>query len=165
MLVIVEGIDRVGKGTLIDKLVNEFDFKMYKHDPLVHYDEMDSSNETDKVLQLFEMIELINADVDIVIDRASWSDFVYGVIERDYNCYVALRNLRLIEKKFNELNGVLVYVRPTNIEWSSEQHGKSLKVHSDLFDIIIDKSICNNIITCDYNSIEWAINNILTGGD
>ena len=86
MLIIVEGIDRVGKTTLCNMLKDKLGFKIYKHkNNNFNYSKMDNDNETDKMLQLLDLYEQIGSDVNIVFDRFHWSDFVYGKIERNYN--------------------------------------------------------------------------------
>ena len=52
MIIIVEGIDRVGKTTLCEKLNKELKIPIYKHkNNQFYYNLMDNKNETDKMLQ------------------------------------------------------------------------------------------------------------------
>ena len=162
-LIIVEGIDRVGKTTLCNMLKDKLGFKIYKHkNDNFNYSKMDNDNETDKMLQLLDLYEQIGSDVNIVFDRFHWSDFVYGKIERNYNEDKAVSNLYKITKRLNDLNALVIFVQPTNLCESSKQHGKDLIKHAELFEAVFDDSKIKKF-KCDYNTlsdaVRWAINN------
>jgi hypothetical protein len=61
---------------------------------------------------------------------------------------------------------LIIYVKPTDIEWSSQQHGKDLRRHNDVFDVVRNYSICNNtltpsnIIDCTYNEFEDVLDTL-----
>ena len=61
MLVIVEGIDRVGKTTFIDRLKSEDKgLHIFKHDKsIIDYSEMNDNNEADKMVQLLEFSKYV----------------------------------------------------------------------------------------------------------
>lgn len=60
MLIIVEGIDRVGKTTLCEMLSKSFGIKIFKHDSkLFKLDKMDNDNETDKAIKIYEICKLL----------------------------------------------------------------------------------------------------------
>ena len=156
MIVIVEGIARVGKTTLCNKLEKELGLCVYKHNNSnFDYSKMDNENETDKMLQLIDLIKIEN-NFDIVFDRFYLSDYVYGIIERKYNKKNAKRNAKKIEKELKKVGAILVYVEPTNIEESSRQHGKSLAKYESKFKKMYKKSKLSRL-KVNYNSLDDAV--------
>jgi len=145
-VVIVEGVDRVGKSTFIKKLVEKHpEFKAFKHKPSdFHYQDMDNENETDKMLQLLEMVKLL--DGNVVFDRFHISNMVYGFIDRHYDPFTAMKSMDDIEERIKELFGldnvVLVYIKPEDVVKSSKEHGKDL---SD-YDLGMDCSVLDSIL-------------------
>jgi hypothetical protein len=158
MIVIVEGIDRVGKTTLCNKLCSMYpSFSVYKHDcSVMSYKDMDNVNEADKQLQLLDMYGLLGGD--IIFDRFNMSDTVYGVMNRRPGyIYDILSNntyyhFNLIDKKLHELGAFIVMVEPVDINESSKQHGIDLSEHHDLFNVLFDASTCDKV-KVDYNVI------------
>ena len=155
MVIIVEGIDRVGKSTLCNKLSEAIGVEIYKHrNDVMDYSLMDNMNETDKMLQLLDMIKL--GSVDVIFDRFHMSDFVYGVIERNYDYDTAESNRILIEDKLKDVNAILLLVDPIDIESSSKQHGKDLYEHYNLMDEAW-LSYEGRKARLDYDSIDEAV--------
>lgn len=158
MIIIVEGIDRVGKTTLCNKLSKELNIPIYKHSQKVmDYSMMDNLNETDKMLQLLDICEITSAN--IIFDRFHFSDYVYGILERGYYAKIALENLRILDEKLFEMNAVIVYVHPTDIKMSSEQHGKDLIPYFKLMNNIRNMSK-TSVYACDYDSIDDMVKKI-----
>ena len=152
-MIIVEGIDRVGKTTLCNKLKNE-GFKVFKHDSnKFKLSSMDNDNETDKIIKMHELCKMFNED--IVLDRGYWSDTVYGILERNYDAKKALDNFELVEECIND-DTIILYVSPTDVKWSSERHGKDLKNHNLLFELLKDKTKCM-MIECNFNLLDAAV--------
>ena len=157
MLIIVEGIDRVGKTTLCNMLKDKLGFKIYKHkNDNFNYSKMDNDNETDKMMQLLDLYEQIGSDVNIVFDRFHWSDFVYGKIERNYNEDKAVSNLYKITKRLNDLNALVIFVQPTNINRSSSEHGKSLLLYNYEMEGCFERSDLSKIKT-NYNNLNDVV--------
>lgn len=157
-IIVVEGIDRVGKTTLVNSMVDWFSyepqlkFNVFKHDSDVFgYEDMDSDNETDKMIQLIEMVEL--CDGNIIFDRFHLSEFVYGMCERDYMFSQAYRNMLLVDDKLKKCGAVMVYVKPTSISWSSAQHGMSLAKHNMLMEAAFGDSDMKKVET-DFDCIQ-----------
>jgi thymidylate kinase len=158
MIIVVEGIDRVGKTTLCNRLSEELNIPIYKHSQRVMtYSDMDNVNETDKMLQLLDMCSLLNAD--IIFDRFHFSDYVYGILERRYDAKRAMLNLSILDTTLSEMNAILVFIFPTNIKSSSNQHGKDLIPYFKLMTYAYDKSKMHSY-SCDYNSIDDIVNQI-----
>lgn len=154
MLIIVEGIDRVGKTTLCEMLSKSFGINIFKHDSkLFKLDKMDNDNETDKAIKIYEICKLLNGN--LLLDRSYWSDFVYGVIERNYCVSNALENLKKIESIYKD-EAVIVYVRPVDLKLSSKLHGADLTKYNDLFESVRKVTKCK-VIDCTYESLEKVI--------
>lgn len=157
-IIVVEGIDRVGKTTIANKIriESEFDqftkFQMYKHDEsFVSYDKMDTDNEADKMAQLLTMADMFNCNV--LFDRFHLSDFVYGVVDRGYKFSDAYNNMRAIDVMLSDMNSVLVYVKPTDLKMSSDEHGSDLTKHDGLMTAAFHDSLMNKI-EVDYNVVK-----------
>lgn len=143
MVIIVEGIDRVGKTTLVNMLHKATGFPVYKNNTEFKLENMDNENETDKMIKMLQICALGN--VDIIFDRFHWTDTVYGCLQRGYLLNTALQNKDKIEGVLAEMKAVVCLVRPTDIVNSSKQHGCDLHRHSDLFNMLFNESQLDKI--------------------
>lgn len=176
MIIIVEGIDRIGKTTLCEKISKCLNIPVYKYNGIIKYDKMQNNQETDKSLMLLDLVNKLNCD--IIFDRSFVTDYVYGIIERNYDVDNANINLDIVvSKMLHNIKSdiVIVYMQPTDIEMSSKQHGKDLLPHSKLFDKAINKIDCKlnkyysiignkiNVILyyCNYNDIDKMVDEII----
>lgn len=156
MIIIVEGIDRVGKTTLCNKLQEEFNIPIYKHVGSFSYQKMENDNETDKLLQILEVCRLTNANM--IFDRYHFTDYVYGIVERNYNIINAYKNFQMLDNIISLMDDVfLLYVLPTNIQESSRQHGKDLTTYENEFYNLFKQSKIKNKWRCTYNTMDEAI--------
>lgn len=156
MIVIVEGIDRVGKTTLCNKLHEETYFPIYKHKHKeFNYSKMDNLNETDKMLQLLDLCNILHGN--IIFDRFHWSDLVYGILDRNYNIPLAYDNFHKIDQRL--INAIIIYVMPTDIEKSSIEHGKDLTKYNQLMEECKKYSF-TKVYTCTYLTINDIIKEI-----
>ena len=155
MMIIVEGIDRVGKTTLCNYLSLAHDMPIYRHVGERDLSKITNVTETEKVLQISEICRLTNAFV--IFDRF-YSDYVYGRVERGYDIYEADRNFKLIDDFIanNLSDTILVLVSPTDIKWSSQEHGSDLNKHNALFNYLYEKSTINNKFNCTYDTLQDA---------
>lgn len=137
MIVIVEGIDRVGKTTLCEKL-NKKGFVTLKDDIALLSGmkrEIKSNCSVAKLDTTFLFLEqLHNQGVNVVVDRLHLTEMVYGKCDRQgYTCDHIIKDL---EAEFFEkmgLNAVLVLVEATNIDEANERAEKDLTRHANLF--------------------------------
>lgn len=158
MIIIVEGVDRVGKTTLCNALSNTLNIPIYKHSQrFMNYSDMDNINETDKMLHLLDLCSLVNADV--IFDRFHFSDYAYGIIERQYDNTTATRNLLMLDSALACMNAIMILMQPTDLISSSKQHGKDLKPYFDLMEKAYAIS-STFIYTCNYNHINDIVNEI-----
>ena len=138
MIAIIEGIDRVGKTTLANKLHDEYGFEIYKSER-----QETSSMNYGSIRGLIDFLKWYKPSRNIVIDRFHWTEAVYGLVER--NDSFTYDHIDEIESMMTE-DFVLLYVRPTDIKWSSAQHGSDLSKHLKLFDALYEKTTMNKYV-------------------
>lgn len=176
MVVIIEGIDRVGKTTLANMISKKYHVPIFKQERI----EKGTLTALGKVGNYYEnyiraksLVEFWNSDSftqDIIIDRFHWTEAVYSWVDRDTTTPVHLMLYaddsvqKLMSKKRDKY--LIIYVKPTDIEWSSQQHGKDLHRHNSMFDVVRNYSIYNNtlipsnIIDCTYNEFEDVLDTL-----
>lgn len=161
MIIVVEGIDRVGKTTLCSKLSKNLNIPVFKHKAeKFDYSKMDNENETDKILLALDLCDLLKKD--IIFDRLHWSDYVYGNLERNYDSYKSASNIEIIENKLKNMETIIVYIKPTDLEESSRQHGKDLFKYDKLMDLCYNMCKLKKI-KCNYSSIDKIVEEIKNG--
>lgn len=169
VIIIVEGIDRVGKTTLCNKLSKTLNIPIHKYNGIIPYKKMKNKQETDKTLGLIQLIEETKSD--IIFDRCFLTDFVYGVLERGYNEKKAYKNMGLVFERLGSYslidNVFLVLVRSSNIGKSSKEDGRNLLAYSAMFDeaceiMLADKNLSNNICftSVEYDGIDDLVNSL-----
>lgn len=176
MVIIIEGIDRVGKTTLANMISKKYHIPIFKQERI----EKGTLTALGKVGNYYEnyiraksLVEFWNSDSftqDIIIDRFHWTEAVYSWVDRDTTTpahlmlYADDSVQKLMSKKRDKY--LIIYVKPTDIEWSSQQHGKDLHRHNDMFDTIRNYSlrhdvfIPNNIIDCTYYEFEDVLDTL-----
>lgn len=169
MIVIVEGIDRVGKTTLVNKLAKECSIKPFIDSYLkfTFYDcecnkflQVDGSRNnitanTEKINSLLSFFEQFSDDIDIniLLDRFHLSEFVYGMCDRNYLSFEAFNSF---DKRLSKLNALIVYVEPKDLNWSSKQHGSDLQKHLEAFEYAIEETACE-VIRCNFDTLDEAV--------
>lgn len=131
MIVIVEGIDRVGKSTLTTKLQDK-GFKILNGKLKCNDNNIRQVVETDRICAQLDLLEMIDNEYNIVIDRFHLSQLVYGLINRKMFDKTMLE----VDLRLSLLNCELIFVNPKNIDKSCEEHGDDLKIHQALFDML-----------------------------
>lgn len=149
MIIIVEGIDRVGKTTLCNMLSKEFGINIFKNQSFYGLC-ISKETEIELINQLINFVNCVNCD--IIFDRLHLTEFVYGLCNRNY----ANTDIVKIDKKLSEMNCLLIYVKPTDIDESSKQHGSDLRSHDTCFEAIFKNSKIKKF-SCDYNSLDSAV--------
>lgn len=170
MIVVVEGIDRVGKTTLCNKLVNA-GFVYFK-DPLhckkdlnteFSYGKLDTSVTALKVLD--------KKRLNVVVDRLHLTEQVYGSIERtsDNQRRFVDRVTRALIKELSEV--VFIWVRADDVAAASERAGKNLRHHEEKFreeftnlkcELIRKKASNALAYEITFNRIDETVRSILT---
>lgn len=157
MVIIVEGIDRVGKSTLCKQLSSKFNIPIYQHVGERNLDDIVSKTETEKILQILEICRLTNAF--IIFDRLQFTECVYGVVQRNYEEKEAMGNFEKTDEFVinNLADAILILVSPTDIDRSSEEHGRDLSKHDKVFNSLYKKSAIKNKFNCTYETLQEAI--------
>lgn len=137
MVIIVEGIDRVGKTTLVEKICQVTGYKRFRDDFRYMTDENPYGNiqvNTEKINTLMNLIEQGLVD-DVVLDRFHFTEDVYGLYDRGYTN----SSMMDIDERLGELsNIILVWVQATDIERSSKEHGRNLSWHENYMMALYD---------------------------
>ena len=153
MVIIVEGIDRVGKTTLVNMLHEATNFPVYKNNTDFKLADMDNKNETDKMIKMLQICQLSHAN--IIFDRFHWTDMVYGVVQRGYDYDTAIKNKTLIEDMLIKMGAMIILVKPTDVYKSSEQHGVNLTEHNYLFKTLYAESSMSKY-SCNFHTLYSA---------
>ena len=159
MIIIIEGIDRVGKTTLANKLSKELNIPVFKKDRICGNEAKDqcaTNFNYGNAAGFVDMWNWTNFKEDIIVDRFHWTESVYGQVDRgipESKYYMGLIEERMLLRKNRYL---MIYMRPTSIERSSEEHGKDLSEHLKRFDELATNTQLN-LIVGDYNQIDEMI--------
>lgn len=166
-MIIVEGIDRVGKTTIAKMISKKLGIKIFDN-PYMDFTWIDSNNETKVATKkasyknMFVNLERMNVMLnfleqfkteDYIADRFHMTEYVYGKNDRGYKNLSAFNQ---IDERLANLGAIIVYVKPKDINWSSEQHGSDLSSHLKDFNELIGITKCK-VITCDCDSLEEAV--------
>lgn len=157
MIIIVEGIDRVGKTTLCNQLSDELNIPIFKKDRITS--SISLTQEDEVLINVGHAHGLIDAwsmftDNHIIVDRFYWTEYVYTKLQR---CrHIPYEFVTEIEDHLASTDYFLVYVRPTDIAWSSNQHGSDLSEHLAIFDELYSLSRLMRVMKTDYNMLDNA---------
>jgi len=104
---IVDGYDKAGKTTLIRRLSSELNIPSFKVPPPSEVHAPYSNIALNNINLLYELFSQTN--VSLIIDRLIASQYAYSKVFKRELCY-ELRKLFLLDKKFNELGAINIYV-------------------------------------------------------
>ena len=158
-MIIVEGIDRVGKTTLVNLLKEKTGWPVLDDSYLYETEDM----RKDKRVNIEKIKTIANFARDVndkfIVDRLHWSEMIYGYCDRGDDNVVPVLD---VEDEFVKAGAKIILVVPTDIEISSKQHGKDLRKHAELFECMFDDSKMKKF-KCDYNTlsdaVRWVIEN------
>lgn len=158
-MIIVEGIDRVGKTTLVNLLKEKTGWPVLNDTYLYETEDM----RKDKRVNIEKIKTIANFARDVndkfIVDRLHWSEMIYGFCDRGYDNVIPVLD---VEDELVKVGAKIILVVPTDIESSSKQHGKDLSKHTELFEVMFDDSKMKKF-KCDYNTlsdaVRWAMNN------
>lgn len=160
MVIIVEGIDRIGKTTFCRTLSKKTGIPIFKENNFFNtgYSTGDELRETliEKMSSIINIIETINCD--IILDRFHLSEIVYGTVERNTHMYEwALWEL---DKKLSDIGAILCYMNPVCIQKSEEEHGARLIEHNEMFNKCVSRSTIKTIYEFDFTEIRKYVRKI-----
>lgn len=163
-IIIVEGIDRVGKTTLISKLQNELKLKCNK-DVVVFKDVYEAEMfggwtiysrdiSTEKLLSTFNFLKSVESlDLIVILDRFHLSEYVYGKVNRGY----VNNTMFKVDDLLSNMSTDLILVTPTDITKSSEEHGCDLTENEKEYKQFFDKTKIKNKYMCTYCTMDDII--------
>lgn len=161
MIVIVEGIDRVGKSTLCEMIQKDLGLTKFRHIDMFERKKGFEDKEADVMLQLAGACKRLEAN--IVFDRFHLSEYVYGVVDRGSDTKHAYENFRIVENELplkpnyqNGYDAILVMVTPNNIELSSKEHGEDLSPYYAMFEGIYEISKLRKV-KVNYDNLHDAV--------
>jgi len=160
-IVIVEGIDRVGKTTLCRKLekLGFFYFKdswnILEKDPEINQDSQQLPIKNFEYISLgkldtsLSMLKLLAAKgVNVVVDRLQISELVYGIMSRG----VCLAHLvKRLDKMLAELDCMIIHVRPTSYREATLRAGYASHDYDMAFINFINQCSIGEVRTTYFN--------------
>jgi thymidylate kinase len=154
MIIIVEGIDRIGKTTLCKRISEHLGYPIFKDSFLLStkLDKNAKHTISEKLLTTINLLNSLGEEANIVVDRFYLTELVYGCAERNYLNHFTL----VVENDLKKLNAVLILMHPTNIEMSSKEHGKDLSKHEKDF-VNQYESVRLTKFQCNYDTMQLAI--------
>lgn len=176
MFVIVEGIDRVGKTTLCNRLENN-GFIILKD----AFGQVKATNEKQQKLlatdssvfpayslgKLDTAVQYIKALCDkgynIVVDRLHLTEMVYGFYDRP--SMPLIERVKILDRMIDEMFGtqaMLVLVKPTDIEAASERAERDLSSHAEYFEVLFNESCIPRRIETDFYHLDDAVKEIVS---
>lgn len=174
MIIIIEGIDRVGKTTLANMLSERFNIPIYKQERIGGNEIQlnitarnsgrlqKSSNLLMNYTRARTLVDFWNwngYNDNIIMDRFHWTEAVYSLVDRHSpEVRTMMENIEreMLTQKDKYL---IIQVMPVDIKWSSRQHGSDLVRHQKEFDDLYNKSKLNKY-RCTYYSFDMCINEI-----
>lgn len=174
MVIIIEGIDRVGKTTLANMLSERFNIPIYKQERIGGNEIqlnmscrnngrlMKSSNLLMNYTRARTLVDFWNwmgYNENIIMDRFHWTEAVYGLVDRhspEVRTMMENIEVEMLKQKDKYL---IIQVMPVDIKWSSRQHGSDLTRHQKEFDDLYDKSKMNKY-RCTYFSYDMCIDEV-----
>lgn len=155
MIIVIEGIDRVGKTTLANMLSEKTGYPIFKAKPLNDNRTPEANNEAGNMLYTLIEQGIINY---FILDRGHFTEYVYGKIDRNYSNDIVLSNFDpRIAKLEEDGKLIFVYVNPESLEWSSAQHGSDLTQHNDLMNECLRTTKIKNIITTSFTKLNDTV--------
>jgi len=150
MLVILEGIDKVGK-TALSKKLEDVGFLNFKDEPFDGIENLTKERANEKLTTTLSFLKMLDKKgIDIVVDRFHFSELIYGKLDRGYeNWYI-----HFLDEELNKLNTHLVLIQPTNINYNNEKHGSDLSKHNNWFKHLFEKTAIKNKTTLDHKTID-----------
>ena len=152
MIVVVEGIDRVGKTTLVKKLVKA-GFIDLKDEFLI--DPLNIENFPDYSVGKCESFvaiakKLHNEGKNVVIDRLHLTEIVYG---KDKRGETNLQGCLAVDLELSNLGSCLCLVTPSDIELSNALAEEEQDARSDMFNFYYKLSSMKKV-ACDFTTID-----------
>ena len=145
-IVIVEGVDRVGKSTLCSKLADKLKIGIYHDTEKLFYNETNEGIDL-KFEALMNYIKYHKGN--ILFDRFHLTELVYDSLRgQSFNSY------KDIDEQLSKMDTTLILVLSEDIDESSRQHGKDLCKHQNAFINEFMKSKIKNKLFVNYKHFD-----------
>lgn len=157
MIIVLEGIDRVGKTTLRNHIIKEYGYGSFISDYKYVYGKkkFDAGTNEIRLHELDTIMNLIEGGSisNLVLDRYHISELVYGETRRkeiykgemyDLDCRLALQD------------SLLIHIEPTDIFESSVKHGSDLSDEYHLFKQYFESSKMEKV-KVNYNNMKEEV--------
>ena len=156
MIVAVEGIDRTGKSTFCEALSDNTGFVNFyaPESDIVKNKDKNMYDEADKCLKLATLADLSSTDVVFI------SDFVYGIVNRNYDIDEAMMLFKKVDQKLAKLGVVVYYFKPRTVAYSSVLEGRDLSKEYELFELFKEASSCV-VIETDYDHVTQQVERLM----
>ena len=160
MIIAVEGIDRTGKSTFCEALSNKTGFVNFyaPESDIVSNKDKNMYDEADKCLKLATLADL--SSTDVVFDRFHISDFVYGIVNRNYDVDEAMMLFKKVDQKLAKLGVAIYYFKPILVAYSSLLEGRDLSKEYELFELFKEASSCV-VIETDYDHVTQQVERLM----
>lgn len=160
MIIAVEGIDRTGKSTFCEALSDNTGFVNFyaPESDIVKNEDKNMFDEADKCLKLAVLAD--SSATDVVFDRFHISDFVYGIVNRNYNAKEAMKLFKKVDKKLAKLGVVVYYFQPKTVAYSSALEGRDLSKEYELFELFKEASSCV-VVETDYDHVIQQVKRLM----
>lgn len=151
-MIVIEGVDRVGKSTLADMLSAELNIPVI-HDDYINDDMGSQYVNVEKMRSIIAFAK--QSHTDFISDRFHWSEAVYGVIERNHPNVDLVQALDTMMHDDPEIDVLVIWVQSQDIKMSSAEHGKDLVKHEDTFNLLYEYTH-HSRIKCTYGELRHA---------
>lgn len=160
MIIAVEGIDRTGKSTFCEALSDNTGFVNFyaPESDIVKNKDKNMYDEADKCLKLATLADM--SSIDVVFDRFHISDFVYGIVNRNYDVDEATKLFKKVDKKLAKLGVVVYYFKPKTVAYSSVLEGRDLTKEYELFETFKEASSCV-VVEIDYDHVIQQVKRLM----
>ena len=95
-----------------------------------------------------------------MFDRFHISDFVYGIVNRNYDIDEAMMLFKKVDQKLAKLGVVVYYFKPRTVAYSSVLEGRDLSKEYELFELFKEASSCV-VIETDYDHVTQQVERLM----
>lgn len=154
MIIICEGVNRVGKTTVGKMFEQTFGFKYFK-DNLIN-ELLDINKQQYTMGSIYGQLNLLLKlkSVNIFVDRFHLTEFVYGVLDRNYK----VPYFSDVDEKLAKAGAKLLYMTD-DINAINQRAGRDLTQHKVLFDTLFKQSKMDKLeynLRDDFNKVaQW----------
>lgn len=167
LLILIEGIDRVGKSTLAKKLNEKIEGSILLDrsfdDAILGSEEYNQSNTNAREFELINFYESLmraNKDAVLIVDRFHLSTCLFETIDRKN--FDSIGTMIEIDSYLSGRDDIyLIEVFPEDIELSSTLHGSDLKDYDKYMMMLFGITTISNVIATSWNGINNRFDEIV----